>query len=66
MTTLSVVVTPSGFKESLDAEEAAAAIADGIRRASPEAEIIQIPLVDGGRAAARAEGQTQSAANDDG
>ncbi len=48
MTTLRMVVAPSGFKESLDAEEAAAAIAEGIRRASPEAEIIQIPLVDGG------------------
>jgi glycerate kinase len=43
-----IVVAPSGYKECLDAEEVARAIAEGIRRASPEADIIELPLVDGG------------------
>ena len=41
-------MAPSGFKESLEAEEVAAAIARGVHRALPEAEIIELPLVDGG------------------
>lgn len=43
-----IVIAPSGFKESLSAEEVAAAIAQGVRRASPTAKIIELPLVDGG------------------
>lgn len=43
-----VVIAPSGFKESLSAEEVAAAIAAGVRHACPTAEIIELPLVDGG------------------
>ncbi len=48
MSALRVLIAPSGFKESLSAEEAAAAMAEGVRRAAPEAEITQAPLVDGG------------------
>ncbi|MCP9494488.1 MAG: glycerate kinase [Pyrinomonadaceae bacterium MAG19_C2-C3] len=48
MSTLRVLIAPSGFKESLSAEEAAAAIAEGVRRAAPDAEITEAPLVDGG------------------
>ncbi|MDQ3688233.1 MAG: glycerate kinase [Acidobacteriota bacterium] len=48
MATLRVLVAPSGFKESLSAEQAAAAIAEGIRRAAPDSEVTEIPLVDGG------------------
>lgn len=45
---LKVLVAPSGFKESLAAEEVASAIAEGLRRASAEIVISQCPLVDGG------------------
>ncbi|WP_445400450.1 glycerate kinase [Streptomyces sp. LE64] len=47
-------VAPSGFKESLSAEAAAEAIAAGVRRVLPDAEIDLIPLVDGGEGTARA------------
>jgi glycerate kinase len=48
MSTPRILIAPSGFKESLSTEEAAAAIAAGVRRACPEAEIVEVPLVDGG------------------
>ncbi|MFD5712011.1 glycerate kinase [Streptomyces pharetrae] len=47
-----VVVAPSGFKESLSAQAAADAIADGVRRVLPDAEIDRVPLVDGGEGTA--------------
>ncbi|MEV0227012.1 glycerate kinase [Streptomyces sp. NPDC050704] len=47
-------VAPSGFKESLSAQAAAEAIAAGVRRVVPDAEIDLIPLVDGGEGTARA------------
>ncbi|MCX4663306.1 glycerate kinase [Streptomyces uncialis] len=47
-------VAPSGFKESLSAQSAAEAIAEGVRRVVPEAEIDLIPLVDGGEGTALA------------
>jgi glycerate 2-kinase len=47
-------VAPSGFKESLSAQSAAEAIATGVRRVVPRAEIDLIPLVDGGEGTARA------------
>ena len=43
-----VVVAPSGFKESLSAQAAADAIADGVRRVLPKVVVDLIPLVDGG------------------
>ncbi|MCG8562873.1 MAG: glycerate kinase [Hyphomicrobiales bacterium] len=46
--TLTVLVAPSGFKESMDAEQAADAIAAGVRRAIPEARVLLAPMVDGG------------------
>ncbi|MFJ8532644.1 glycerate kinase [Streptomyces sp. NPDC093591] len=49
-----VVVAPSGFKESLSAQAAADAIADGVRRVLPDAELDLIPLVDGGEGTAAA------------
>ncbi|SOD62270.1 glycerate kinase [Streptomyces zhaozhouensis] len=49
-----IVVAPSGFKESLSAADAAEAIAAGLRRAAPGAEIDLVPLVDGGEGTARA------------
>ncbi|MGW6457950.1 glycerate kinase family protein [Streptomyces sp. NPDC055078] len=47
-------VAPSGFKESLSARSAAEAIAAGVRRVVPDAEIDLIPLVDGGEGTAHA------------
>lgn len=49
-----VVVAPSGFKESLSAEAAAEAIAAGVRRVLPGADIDLVPLVDGGEGTALA------------
>ena len=45
---MKVVIAPSGFKESLSAEEAAKIIAKGIRNILPDAEIAEVPLGDGG------------------
>jgi glycerate kinase len=49
-----VVVAPSGFKESLSAEAAADAIATGVLRVLPDAEVDLVPLVDGGEGTAAA------------
>jgi glycerate kinase len=43
-----VVVAPNAFKGSLTATQAAAAIARGVRQVFPDAEIIEIPIADGG------------------
>ena len=45
---LRIVIAPSGFKESLSAEEAAKIIAKGVRNILPDAEISEVPLGDGG------------------
>nr|WP_255375502.1 glycerate kinase [Saccharomonospora sp. CUA-673] len=47
------VIAPSGFKESLDAESVAAAMAAGIRRVLPGAHVDTVPLVDGGEGSAK-------------
>ncbi|KAL2207903.1 glycerate kinase [Sarocladium strictum] len=43
-----ILVCPSGFKGSLQPDQAATCIADGIRAVTPDAVISQVPLVDGG------------------
>jgi glycerate 2-kinase len=43
-----VVVAPAQFKGSLGAGQAAAAIQTGLRRARPDAEVIRLPMGDGG------------------
>lgn len=45
---------PDSFKESLTAAEAARAMAEGIRRGDPDAEIRCLPMADGGEGTARA------------
>lgn len=45
---MKVVVAPNAFKGSLTASQAAAAIARGVREAFPEAEVIEVPVADGG------------------
>ncbi|MEU0666886.1 glycerate kinase [Streptomyces lavendulocolor] len=49
-----IVVAPGGFKESLSAREAAEAIAEGLLRVLPDAELDLVPLVDGGEGTAEA------------
>ncbi len=51
---LSILVAPSGFKESLDVWAVTEAIATGIQRAMPEARVLKAPLVDGGEGFVRA------------
>jgi len=46
--TLRILIAPSGFKESLSADEVADCIAAGVARAAPAARIRKAPLVDGG------------------
>ncbi|MDR3384810.1 glycerate kinase, partial [Cupriavidus basilensis] len=43
-----IVIAPDSFKGSLAADQVAAAIATGIRRALPGATIRQRPMADGG------------------
>lgn len=51
---MKIVVAPDKFKGSLSAADAAAAIARGVRRAWPGAEIRQVPVADGGEGTMRA------------
>lgn len=48
-----ILVAPSGFKESLSAEEVAEAIVSGIRRVLPNAWVDSVPIPDGGEGTAR-------------
>ncbi|MCH1866013.1 glycerate kinase [Nocardioides sp. CFH 31398] len=50
---LRVLIAPSGFKESLSAEEVADCVASGVRRAVPDALILKTPVPDGGEGFAR-------------
>ncbi|MEE8346242.1 MAG: glycerate kinase [Dehalococcoidia bacterium] len=43
-----IVIAPQEFKGSLTATEAASAIAEGARRAVPDAELVAVPMADGG------------------
>jgi glycerate kinase len=45
---LRVLVAPGGFKESLGSSELASAIARGVRRVLPDAQLDVLPLTDGG------------------
>lgn len=45
---MKIVVAPDSFKESLTAAAAAAAMARGVRAACPEAEVVCLPVADGG------------------
>lgn len=55
---LTVLVAPSGFKEGLDASAVAASIAEGVRRAMPQARLLCVPMIDGGEGSALAMVQT--------
>jgi len=45
---MKIIIAPDSFKGSLSAIEAADAIARGIKRHLPEAEIVKVPMADGG------------------
>ena len=45
---MKVVVAPNAFKGTLTASQAASAIARGVREVFPDAEIVQVPIADGG------------------
>lgn len=45
---MKIVLAPDSYKGSLTAQKACEAMAVGIRKALPEAEIIQVPMADGG------------------
>ncbi len=40
---MKIVLVPSGFKESLNAEQVAKSMKEGIFRALPNAEVVSIP-----------------------
>ncbi len=45
---MKVVIAPNAFKGTLTASQAAASIARGVREVFPEAEVIEVPVADGG------------------
>lgn len=52
--TFTVLVAPSGFKESLSADQVADGIGKGVLRTFPRAKILKAPMVDGGEGFAEA------------
>lgn len=51
---MKVIVAPDKLKGSLTAAEAATAIASGVRAAAPDAEVVVMPVADGGEGTAEA------------
>ena len=51
---MKIVIAPDSFKGSLTARQAADAIERGVRRVTPDADIIPIPMADGGEGTVRA------------
>lgn len=45
---MKIVVAPNAFKGTLSARQGAAAIADGVRQVFPDAEVVEVPVADGG------------------
>src|SRR5690242_5348630 len=43
-----IVIAPDKFKGCLSAREVAAAIAQGVRLADPDAHVVEVPMADGG------------------
>ena len=51
---MKIIIAPDSFKGSLTARQAADAIERGVRRATPDVDIISIPMADGGEGTVRA------------
>ncbi|MDY5155156.1 glycerate kinase [Actinotignum urinale] len=45
---MKIVCCPDSFKESMTAAQAASALAEGIRMVVPDADIVEVPMADGG------------------
>ncbi len=45
---MKILIAPDSFKHSLSAKKAAASLAEGFQRVFPDAEIMQVPVADGG------------------
>ena len=45
---MKIVLAPNTFKGSLTTSEAATAMAEGVLRVVPDAEIVKVPVADGG------------------
>src|SRR5450759_3134117 len=45
---MKIIVAPNSFKGSLSATQVANAIANGVREVFPDAEVVEIPVADGG------------------
>ncbi|MGE0713240.1 MAG: glycerate kinase [Planctomycetota bacterium] len=54
MSAVKIVLAPNGFKQCLDAVAVCAALAEGVALALPEAEVVELPLADGGEGTTRA------------
>ncbi|MFS0690578.1 glycerate kinase [Sporosarcina sp. 179-K 8C2 HS] len=50
---MKIVIVPSGFKECLDAEDVAIAMAKGVRRFDEEIDVEVVPMIDGGEGFAK-------------
>ncbi len=50
---MKIVIAPDSFKGSLTAQEAADAIEEGIRKILPDAELVKVPMADGGEGTVR-------------
>lgn len=51
---MKIVIAPDSFKECLAAEDVAEAMARGVRTAAPRAEVVTVPMADGGEGTVRA------------
>jgi glycerate kinase len=51
---MKILIAPQGFKGSLKSHEAADAIAGGVKSARPDAEVVLLPISDGGEGTVRA------------
>ena len=51
---MKIVCAPDSFKGTFTAPEAAAAMAAGVRRVAPNADVVELPVADGGEGTTRA------------
>ncbi|HLJ69320.1 MAG TPA: glycerate kinase, partial [Chloroflexota bacterium] len=51
---MKIVIAPQAFKGSLDATRVAQAIARGVREVYPDADLVLLPVADGGEGTVRA------------
>lgn len=51
---MNILIAPDKFRGSLEADEVCKAMEEGIRMVNPDAEVVAIPLADGGEGTARA------------